>query len=73
MDISSLDIIISKTGLVHIYWGHVIMWLIGFAFIYLAIKKNFEPLLLVPIGFGIFIVNLPLTWPSPSTQPAACS
>jgi oxaloacetate decarboxylase beta subunit len=37
------------------------MWLIGFAFIYLAIKKEFEPLLLVPIGFGIFIVNLPIT------------
>jgi Na+-transporting methylmalonyl-CoA/oxaloacetate decarboxylase beta subunit len=44
MDISSLDTIISKTGLVHIYWGHVIMWLIGFAFIYLAIKKNYVPL-----------------------------
>jgi len=37
------------------------MWLLGFVFIYLAIKKEFEPLLLVPIGFGIFIVNLPLT------------
>jgi oxaloacetate decarboxylase beta subunit len=37
------------------------MWAIGFAFIYLAIKKEFEPLLLVPIGFGIFIVNLPIT------------
>ncbi len=61
MEFSFLNTIILKTGLVHLYWGHVVMWLIGFAFIYLAIKKDFEPLLLVPIGFGIFIVNLPLT------------
>jgi len=37
------------------------MWLIAFVFIYLAIKKKYEPLLLLPIGFGIFLVNLPLT------------
>ncbi len=53
--------IIYKTGIVHLYWGHVVMWLIGLTFIYLAVKKDFEPLLLVPIGFGIFIVNLPIT------------
>jgi len=61
METSFLHTIIFKTGIVHLYWGHVVMWLIGFAFIYLAIKKEFEPLLLVPIGFGIFIVNLPIT------------
>jgi sodium ion-translocating decarboxylase beta subunit len=61
METSFLHTIIFKTGIVHLYWGHVVMWLIGFAFIYLAIKKEFEPLLLVPIGFGIFIVNLPMT------------
>lgn len=61
METSFLHTIISKTGIVHLYWGHPVMWFIGFAFIYLAIKKNFEPLLLVPIGFGIFIVNLPFT------------
>jgi sodium ion-translocating decarboxylase beta subunit len=57
----SFNTIIFKTGLVHLYWGHVVMWAIGFTFIYLAVKKDFEPLLLVPIGFGIFIVNLPIT------------
>jgi oxaloacetate decarboxylase beta subunit len=61
METSFLHTIIFKTGIVHLYWGHLVMWLIGFAFIYLAIKKEFEPLLLVPIGFGIFIVNLPIT------------
>ncbi len=52
--------IIFSTGFVHITIGHVIMWVIAFSFMYLAIKKGFEPLLLVPIGFGILIVNIPL-------------
>lgn len=49
------------TGVVHLTVGNIVMWLIAFLFIYLAINKNYEPLLLVPIGFGILIVNLPLT------------
>ena len=40
--------------------GMLVMWLIAFALIYLAIAKNYEPLLLLPIGFGILLVNLPL-------------
>jgi oxaloacetate decarboxylase beta subunit len=36
------------------------MWAIAFFFLYLAIVKKFEPLLLLPIGFGIFLVNFPL-------------
>ena len=55
-----------KTGVVHLTPGHVVMWLIGFFFIFLAIKKDFEPLLLVPIGFSIFLVNLPI---APLTEP----
>jgi oxaloacetate decarboxylase beta subunit len=39
--------------------GHLIMILIGLAFIYLAIAKEYEPMLLVPIGFGILIGNIP--------------
>jgi oxaloacetate decarboxylase beta subunit len=60
MDAFSLNTLLLKTGVFHLTPGHIIMWLIGFLFLYLAIKKDFEPLLLVPIGFGIFIVNLPL-------------
>ncbi|MCL6479679.1 MAG: sodium ion-translocating decarboxylase subunit beta [Peptococcaceae bacterium] len=41
--------------------GKVIMWLIAFILMYLAIKKGIEPLLLVPISFGIFAANFPLT------------
>ena len=49
-----------ETGLQHFYWGNAIMLLIGGVLIYLAITKKMEPLLLVPIGFGIMLVNLPL-------------
>ncbi len=41
-------------------WGNALMVLIGCGFIYLAIAKKMEPLLLIPIGFGMILVNLPL-------------
>ena len=56
-----LDLIVT-TGVMHLTIGNLVMWLIAFVFIYLAITKNYEPLLLVPIGFGILVVNLPLTF-----------
>ena len=48
------------TGIYNFEWNIVIMWAVGCLFIYLAIVKKYEPLLLLPIGFGIFIVNFPL-------------
>lgn len=47
------------TGFANAEWGNIIMLLVGLFFIWLAIKKNFEPMLLVPIGFGILIGNVP--------------
>jgi len=41
-------------------WGNIIMLLIGGLLIYLGIARKMEPLLLVPIGFGVLLVNLPL-------------
>jgi carboxybiotin decarboxylase len=41
-------------------WGNIIMILLGGTMIYLGIVKDFEPLLLVPIGFGMILVNIPL-------------
>lgn len=41
--------------------GYLIMYLIGGVLIYLAIKKDYEPMLLLPIGFGAILVNLPLS------------
>jgi len=39
----------------------VVMWILGLALVFLAIRKQFEPLLLLPIGFGILVANLPST------------
>ena len=47
------------TGFANCQWTNLVMLLVGCFFIYLAIKKNFEPLLLVPIGFGMLIGNIP--------------
>ncbi len=47
------------TGFYNATWQHFVMLAVGLFFIYLAIKKNFEPMLLVPIGFGILIGNVP--------------
>jgi len=44
-----------------ITWKMVVMWIIGGVLLYLAIKKNMEPSLLLPIGFGVLMVNLPLS------------
>jgi len=49
-----------ESGFQLFYWGNALMLLIGGALIYLGIAKKMEPLLLVPIGFGILLVNLPL-------------
>jgi len=49
-----------ETGFQFFYWGNGLMLLIGGALIYLGISKKMEPLLLVPIGFGMLLINLPL-------------
>ena len=48
------------TGFANFEWTYLLMICIGLIFIYLAIKKEWEPMLLVPIGFGIIIGNIPL-------------
>ena len=48
-------------GVTNFTLGHVVMIAIGGLLLYLGIRRGFEPLLLVPIGFGAILVNLPLT------------
>ena len=51
-----------QVGLVgNFAWGNLVMLAIGCLFIYLGIAKDYEPLLLVPIGFGMLVGNIPLT------------
>ena len=48
-------------GILNLNLGHVVMILIGSLLLYLGIRKGYEPLLLVPIGFGAILVNIPLS------------
>ncbi|MBP1568157.1 MAG: sodium ion-translocating decarboxylase subunit beta [Oscillospiraceae bacterium] len=49
------------SGFANLGWTNIVMILISFVFMYLAIAKKFEPLLLLPISFGMLLTNLPLT------------
>jgi len=49
-----------ETGFASFYWGNGVMLAIGVTFLYLGIVKKVEALLLVPIGFGVILINLPL-------------
>ncbi len=49
----------ASTGFANLTIGHVAMICVGLFFIFLAIRKGFEPMLLVPIGFGILVGNIP--------------
>ncbi len=50
---------LNYTAFANVTWGHLIMICVGLIFIYLAIAKEFEPMLLIPIGFGMIIGNIP--------------
>ena len=55
----NIQIFLSYTGFANATPGHIVMLLVGLLFIFLAIKYEFEPMLLIPIGFGILIGNIP--------------
>ena len=50
---------LQNTGFAAMTWGNLLMIIIGIIFITLAITKDYEPLLLVPIGFGVVVGNIP--------------
>ena len=56
----AIQTLIASTGLVHFTPGQVVMMLVGVGLLYLAIARGFEPLLLLPIGFGAILTNIPL-------------
>ena len=57
--LGGIETFFAYTGFANVTWGHMVMIIIGLIFIYLAIKYDYEPLLLVPIGTGILIGNIP--------------
>lgn len=54
-----LDVLINNSGFAGLSWQNVVMFAIGGLLIFLAVKKSYEPLLLIPIGFGAILANLP--------------
>lgn len=60
MDYTLFHTIITGMGFAHVTLGNVFMWALGIILVVLAIRKNYEPLLLVPIGFGMLIINIPM-------------
>jgi oxaloacetate decarboxylase beta subunit len=60
----------NQTAFANLYWGNYVMILVALVFLYLGIKKGFEPLLLVPIAFGMLLVNIyPGIMAAPSVDP----
>ncbi|OJF67412.1 glutaconyl-CoA decarboxylase subunit beta [Alteromonas sp. V450] len=55
-----LMVLWDSTALAHFEAGQIIMMAVGFGLLYLAIVKKFEPLLLLPIGFGALLTNIPI-------------
>ncbi len=50
--------LLNQTAFANLYWGNYVMIAVACVFLYLAIKKGYEPLLLVPIAFGMLLVNI---------------
>ena len=48
-------------GILTVTWQQIVMYFVGLLLIYIAIKKQYEPALLLPMGFGAILVNLPLS------------
>ncbi|MDF2839923.1 MAG: sodium ion-translocating decarboxylase, beta subunit, partial [Clostridia bacterium] len=57
--IETLAKLYESTGFATIMWQQVVMLAVSCILLYLALKKGFEPLLLVPIAFGMLLANLP--------------
>jgi len=61
MYIDALETLLEESGFAALTWQHIMMILIACILIFLAIAKKFEPLLLLPIAFGIMLANLPIS------------
>ena len=56
--VDTLGNLLHQTAFLNLTWGNYVMILVAFVFLYLAIAHDFEPLLLVPIAFGMLLVNI---------------
>ena len=65
--ITTLENLAGQTALANLTLGNYLMIIVGCIFLYLAIKKDYEPLLLIPIAFGMILVNI---YPDIIAEPA---
>lgn len=65
--IDTVSYLAKASGFASLYWGNWVMILVAFIFLFLAIKLGYEPLLLVPIAFGMLLVNM---YPSIMAEPS---
>ena len=56
-----LKTLVTDSGIINLSWQQAVMILVACVLLYLAIVKKFEPLLLLPIAFGMLLANLPLS------------
>ncbi|MBP3913479.1 MAG: sodium ion-translocating decarboxylase subunit beta [Lachnospiraceae bacterium] len=68
--LDTLSNLVQQTAFMNLTWGNYVMMVVAFIFLYLAIKKDYEPLLLVPIAFGMLLVNI---YPDIMMRPADSS
>ncbi len=65
--LNTLSNLLHQTAFLNLTWGNYLMMIVAFVFLYLAIRHDFEPLLLVPIAFGMLLVNI---YPDIMAQPS---
>jgi sodium ion-translocating decarboxylase beta subunit len=69
----ALTSLVAQSGFAGLAWQNVVMFAVGGVLIYLAIRKGYEPLLLIPIGFGAILANLPNAMMSASADGIAAA
>jgi oxaloacetate decarboxylase beta subunit len=67
----AIAVLLSQSGFAGLTWQNFVMFAIGGVLIFLAIRKGYEPLLLIPIGFGAILANLPNALMSASAESVA--
>lgn len=67
--VDTLSNLLKSTAFASLSWGNLLMICVALFFLYLAVAKGYEPLLLVPISFGMLLVNM---YPSIMAEPIAC-
>ncbi len=67
-DASVWVLLARNSGYLGLTWQNLVMFIVGGVLIYLAVTRNYEPLLLVPIGFGAILANLPLAMLAASSE-----